>query len=328
MFFYSVVIPVYNRPEELNELLDSLTRQSYKKFEVIIVEDGSVETSEQVVQSYSNKLKISYITKENSGQGFSRNVGFEKAEGDYYIVFDSDCIIPENYFQAVEDYLSSDRLDAFGGPDRAHGSFTLMQKAISCSMTSPLTTGGIRGNKKRIGPFHPRSFNMGISRAVFEHTGGYIITRMGEDIEFSIRIHEAGFRVGLIPDAYVYHKRRTNFRDFFKQLHFFGRARINIGRFYPSEIRAVHFFPMIFTLGVVSLLILPFVSLKLFYALLGIYGLYFLLLFLDSFLRTRNMAVAILCVPAGFIQLFAYGIGFMQEGSKRIMRSEASGKNK
>ncbi|MEJ2003466.1 MAG: glycosyltransferase [Cyclobacteriaceae bacterium] len=320
MYFYSVIIPVFNRPGELDELLSSLTKQAYSDFEVIVVEDGSARPAADVVRKYNELLKIRYIEKENSGQGFSRNRGFEEARGDYFIVFDSDCIIPPGYFSAVEKHLEGNRLDAFGGPDRAHGSFTPMQKAISCSMTSPLTTGGIRGNKKRLGPFHPRSFNMGISREVYNTVGGYKITRMGEDIELSIRIHESGFSVGLIPDAFVYHKRRTSFRDFFKQLHFFGRARINIGRFYPSEIRVVHFFPMVFTIGFLLLWFLPLISMPLFKAGLLLYGIYFVLLFTDSLMRTKDFGVALLTVPAGFIQLFAYGLGFMSEGWKRIMR--------
>ncbi len=320
MHFYSVIIPVYNRPDEIEELLESLCRQRYKNFEVIVIEDGSTNRCEHVVDKFRNDLSISYIEKENSGQGFSRNVGFEAAKGDYFVVFDSDCIIPEHYFEAVENYLSNDKLDAFGGPDRSHPSFTLLQKAISCSMTSPLTTGGIRGGKKRLGPFHPRSFNMGISRDVFEKAGGYIITRMGEDIEFSIRIHQSGFRVGLIPDAFVYHKRRTSLADFYRQLHFFGRARINIGRFFPGEIRLVHFFPALFTLGFIFLWILPFISPELFKIGAGLYIIYFILLFITALFKTKNLLVSLLCVPAGFIQLFAYGMGFITEGWRRITK--------
>jgi glycosyltransferase involved in cell wall biosynthesis len=320
MYFYSVIIPVYNRPDELEELLASLTRQHYTNFEVIVIEDGSSRRCEDVVNRFKDQLAVTYIEKKNSGQGFSRNVGFEAAKGDYYLVFDSDCIIPETYFQSVEKFLSADRLDAFGGPDRSHPSFTLLQKAISCVMTSPLTTGGIRGGKKRLGPFHPRSFNMGISKEVFEAIGGYKITRMGEDIEFSIRIHESGFRVGLIPDAFVYHKRRTNLVDFYRQLHFFGRARINIGRFFPGEIRTVHFFPALFTVGFLLLWVLPFISSQLFNIGLSLYGVYFLLLFITSLFKTKNLLVAVLSIPAGFIQLFAYGIGFITEGIRRITK--------
>ncbi|MBC7450397.1 MAG: glycosyltransferase, partial [Cytophagales bacterium] len=243
MRFYSIIIPVYNRPVEIRELLQSLTRQTYTNFEVLVVEDGSKDTCETIVQSFQNRLDVLYFFKENTGQGLTRNYAYEKANGDYFIVFDSDCIIPEHYLQSVENRLNSDYLDAFGGPDRAHHSFTPVQKAISYSMTSLFTTGGIRGNKKGVGVFHPRSFNMGISRPVWEKTLGYIITRMGEDIEFSIRMISLGFKVGLIEDAYVYHKRRTNFKQFFRQVHFFGTARINIFRFAPNELKAVHFFP-------------------------------------------------------------------------------------
>ncbi len=192
--FFSVIIPVYNRPDEVRELLQSLTEQTYRNFEVVIIEDGSSDSCESVVDNFHNELDITYHYKENSGQGFSRNVGFEIANGDYFIIFDSDCLIPPHYFKTVNKRLKTDWLDAYGGPDRAHKSFTPLQKAISYSMTSPFTTGGIRGNEQHSGTFHPRSFNMGISREVFEETGGFKITRMGEDIEFSIRIIRNGFK--------------------------------------------------------------------------------------------------------------------------------------
>jgi len=191
---YSVIVPVYNRPDEIDELLHSLTKQTYKDFEVIIIEDGSDLRCDHIVEEYSDQLIIQYFYKTNSGQGFSRNFGFEKAKGDYFIVFDSDCLVPPHYFEAVNRALTFHGYDVWGGPDRAHSSFTPIQKAISYSMTSFFTTGGIRGRKNHIGTFHPRSFNMGISREVYEKTGGYRITRMGEDIEFSLRIIENDFK--------------------------------------------------------------------------------------------------------------------------------------
>ncbi len=246
--FFSIIIPLYNRPQEIDELLHTLTKQNYLQFEVLIIEDGSKIDAKAIVDSYTDRLDISYYFKENAGQGFARNFGFERAKGDYFIVFDSDCLIPPNYLETVKNYLLDEQLDAYGGPDGSHPSFTPVQKAISYSMTSPFTTGGIRGNKKHIGTFHPRSFNMGISREVWEKTGGFILTRLGEDIEFSIRIHSLGYKIGLIPDAVVYHTRRTDFFQFYKQLHFFGRARINIYKHFPSELKLVHFFPAFFTL--------------------------------------------------------------------------------
>ena len=320
MRFYSVIIPVYNRPDEIDELLDSLTRQTYKQFEVLVVEDGSTNKCGEVVEKYAEKLKIAYYYKPNSGQGFSRNYGFEKAKGDFLIVFDSDCLIPDHYFQAVENHLNTHLLDAYGGPDRAHGNFTATQKAISYTLTSVFTTGGIRGGKKRMGTFHPRSFNMGISREVYEATKGYKITRMGEDIEFSIRIINAGFKTGLIDEAYVYHKRRTSIGQFFKQLHFFGRARINIGRFYPDEVKFVHTFPAIFTLSFILMWLLPFISLRLFFFAFGLFVFFFLMLFVDALLREKDLKVALISIAAAFTQLFAYGIGFLGEGWRKLTR--------
>jgi glycosyltransferase involved in cell wall biosynthesis len=326
MYRYSVIIPVYNRPEELDELLESLSRQRFTNFEVVIVEDGSSRPAKAVADKWSATLPLRYYTKENTGQGFSRNFGFARAAGEYLVVFDSDCLIPEHYFEAVEAQLARHPLDAWGGPDRAHAGFTPLQKAISYSMTSPFTTGGIRGGKKRLGAFHPRSFNMGISRAVWERTGGYIITRMGEDIEFSIRIQAQGFKTGLIPDAYVYHKRRTSLGQFYKQLHFFGRARINIGRFFPKEVKLVHAFPAAFVVGTVFFLLSWLISTDLFWLLSGLYLLFFVLIFGDSLRQNKNLKVAFLSMAAAFVQLWAYGVGFIGEGLKgKKARTEVRG---
>lgn len=311
--FFSVVVPVYNRPDEVRELLQSLTEQTYKNFEVVIIEDGSADTCKEVVQSFRDELDITYNYKDNSGQGFSRNVGFEIAKGDYFVIFDSDCLIPTHYFKTVNNWLTTNWLDAYGGPDKAHPSFTLLQKAISYSMTSPFTTGGIRGNKNHSGTFHPRSFNMGISREVFEQTGGFKITRMGEDIEFSLRIIEHGFKTGLIPEAYVYHKRRTSLKEFYNQLHFFGRARINIGRFYPNEIKLIHTLPALFVVVFLFWLTLPFWFISLFRwsSLIGIA--LFLIIGAHAAIKNKNIAVGFVSMLTSFIQLFAYGVGFLTE---------------
>lgn len=318
---YSVIIPIYNRPDEIDELLESLAQQAAPPFEVIIVEDGSTLRCDQVVEKYASLLNIQYFYKPNTGQGFSRNFGFERAKGDYFVVFDSDCLIPPHYFETVDRYLHQQPLDAFGGPDRAQEDFSIIQKAISYSMTSLFTTGGIRGNKRHLGTFHPRSFNMGISREVFEKTRGYIIPRMGEDIEFSIRIIEMGFKTGLIEDAYVFHKRRTSLRQFYRQLHFFGRARINVSRFYPKEIKLVHAFPAVFTLGAVGLWFLPLLSTSFFFVALGLFVFYFFLIFGDSLVKTKSLPVAVVSIAAAFTQLFAYGVGFITEGVRKLVRN-------
>ncbi len=319
--FFSVIVPVYNRPGEIKELLESLTHQTYTHFEVIIVEDGSVVPCRDQVAEFKNKLNIHYYRKENSGQGFSRNYGFKRAKGDFLVVFDSDCIIPPHYFETVCQSLLRDPVDAWGGPDRSHPDFTPLQKAISYAMTSPFTTGGIRGRKNHIGTFHPRSFNMGISREVYEKTGGYRLTRMGEDLEFSIRIIRSGFQTALIEEAYVYHKRRTNFREFFRQLHYFGRARVNIRRIYPDEVKPIHIMPALFLIGLVLLVVMPLWSFSLFLLLLTPFVLYTLLLWMHAYSRDRNLYVSTLAVPASYIQLAAYGAGFLQElfrGNRKI----------
>src|ERR1700744_365582 len=296
--FFSIIIPLYNRPQEIKELLETLTLQTYKQFEGLVIEDGSKIDAAAIVKSFEGRLDIRYFVKANEGQGFTRNYGFERAKGDYFIIFDSDCLIPEDYLQIVNGSLNENYLDAYGGPDASHPSFTATQKAISYSMTSPFTTGGIRGNKKGIGQFHPRSFNMGISRKVWEKLGGFIITRSGEDIEYSIRIHSNGFKIGLIPDAKVYHKRRTNFFQFYKQIHFFGRARINMYKFFPSELKAVHFFPAVFTLGLIFTIIANIFRGWVAETCDILLGVLILLIFFHAWWRNKSLKVALLSVIA------------------------------
>jgi len=317
--FFSVIIPLYNRPQEIKELLESLTLQTYKQFEVLVIEDGSKDDAEMIVRSFSDRLDVKYFVKPNSGQGFTRNYGFERAKGDYFVIFDSDCLIPEDYFQIVNDSLNASWLDAYGGPDASHPSFTPVQKAISYSMTSPFTTGGIRGNKNGIGQFHPRSFNMGVSRAVWEKAGGFIITRSAEDLEYSIRIHSLGFKIGLIPEAKVYHKRRTNFLQFYKQIHFFGRARINVYKFFPNQLKTVHFFPALFTLGLIFTIVVNILSLRISILCNIVLSLIILLIFFHSLIKNKSVKIAFLSLIAAFIQLTAYGLGFMQDFVKRII---------
>jgi len=317
--FFSIIIPLYNRPQEIRELLETLTLQTYKHFEVLVVEDGSTDDAAEIVNSFADKLNIKYFVKNNEGQGFTRNFGFRHATGDYFIIFDSDCLIPEDYLQIVNDSLAENHLDAYGGPDDSHPSFTPIQKAISYAMTSPFTTGGTRGSKKGIGQFHPRSFNMGISREVWEKAGGFIITRLGEDIEYSIRIHSMGFKIGLIPEAKVYHKRRTNFLKFYQQLHFFGRARINVYKFFPAGLKLVHFFPAVFTLGLGVCLITNICRWPISQLCNFLLVVYVLLIFFHSWVKNKSAKIAFLSIIASFILLIAYGLGFMQDLCKRVI---------
>ena len=321
--FFSIVVPLYNRPQEMDELLDSLTRQVYQHFEVLIVEDGSRRPAEHLLARYQDRLDLHYFRKENEGQGFARNYGFARAKGDYFIVFDSDVLVPENYLQTVLQGIQSHSWDAFGGPDAAHPSFSALQKAISYSMTSPFTTGGIRGNKQHVGQFHPRSFNMGISRKTYEQTGGFKLSRQSEDIEFSIRMIEQGLRVGLIPEAFVYHKRRSTLAQFFKQTYNFGKGRIVIYRLFPKELKAVHALPAVFVLGLIGLLLLNLLQLSvtaggaflgwLCYLGNSLLSLYIGLLFLHAWYSTKNLKVALLALASAFTQLCAYGLGFLTE---------------
>ena len=303
---YSVIIPVYNRPDEVDELLQSLTEQTFHDFEVIVVEDGSAIPCKDVVERYADRLVIHYYNKPNSGPGQSRNYGAGRSHGDYLLILDSDCILPPDYLKAVEAELQHRPCDAFGGPDCAHASFTDMQKAINYSMTSFFTTGGIRGGRKKMDKFYPRSFNMGIRREVYEALGGFSKMRFGEDIDLSIRIFKGGYSCRLFPDAWVYHKRRTDLRKFFKQVHNSGIARINLYKKYPESLKLVHLLPGLFTLGTFVLLV---GALFCPYALLPLL-LYALLVGVDSTAQNRSLRVGIYSIAAAYVQFIGYGTGF------------------
>ncbi|HRK53566.1 MAG TPA: glycosyltransferase [Cyclobacteriaceae bacterium] len=310
---YSIIVPVYNRPQEMNELLESLTAQVFTNFEVLIVEDGSTVTCVEVYERYTNKLRIRYFFKPNSGPGSSRNFGFAQAKGDYFVVFDSDCILPPHYFKAVDEYLAQTPLDAWGGPDKGHEGFTKLQQAMAFTMSSVFTTGGIRGGDKRIGSFQPRSFNMGISKEVYDKTGGFKFERYAEDIEFSLRMKKLGYKVGYINDAFVYHKRRTNFKQFFWQVFNFGRGRVLVNNAHPGAIKITHWFPSLFLLGMVlSIVIIPIdVRISAFSGM--VYLAYILILAVSAYKKTKSLSVTLLVGPAAFVQLTGYGAGFLKE---------------
>ncbi len=312
---YSVIVPVYNRPDEVDELLESLSSQTFKDFEVVIVEDGSKITCKDVCDKYANILDLQYYYKENSGPGQSRNYGVERAKGDYVLIVDSDAVAPAGYLQAIDDELRRQPSDAWGGPDAAHDSFTDVQKAISYAMTSFFTTGGIRGGKKQLDKFYPRSFNLGIRREAYLALGGFSKTRFskmslyGEDIDFSIRIYKAGYSCRLFPEAWVWHKRRTDFRRFWRQVYNSGYARVNLWRMYPEALKPVHALPSLFTIGVAGLVVLaPFTCGWSLVLLL----LYALLILIDSSIQSKSLKVGFLAVAAVFVQLIGYGVGFLE----------------
>lgn len=325
---YSFVIPVYNRPDETDELLESLAGQTVRDFEVLVVEDGSQVTCQQVVQKHAAQMPLKYFSKPNSGPGQTRNYGAERSQGEYFIFLDSDCVLPPGYLEAVNQELATNPCDAFGGPDRSHPSFTPVQKAISYSMTSFFTTGGIRGGRKKLDRFYPRSFNMGISASLYRKLGGFSRMRFGEDIDLSIRIFQSGAKCRLFPEAWVWHKRRTDLKKFFRQVHNSGMARINLYKKYPSSLKAVHLLPALFTLGMCALLLMLVCGLPL--ALLaqdGWWGrlgweltaaavlpplLYSLLITVDSTGENHSVRVGLLSVAASYVQLIGYGTGFLR----------------
>ncbi|MDR1985144.1 MAG: glycosyltransferase [Prevotellaceae bacterium] len=314
--FYSVIIPVYNRPEEVGELLESLAAQEGGvPFEVVIVEDGSTRPCRKVVEKFAGALSISYHAKPNTGPGDSRNYGAARSKGDYLIVFDSDCVVPVHYFEAVEKELATAPCDAFGGPDAAHDSFNSMQKAVNYAMTSFFTTGGIRGGKKQLETFHPRSFNMGIRKDVYARLGGFSSMRYGEDIDFSIRLFENGYNVRLFPAAFVFHKRRTNMRKFFQQVFHSGEARITLYKLHPASLRMVHFLPALFLLGALFLVVGSFWCV---YSLAPLL-LFCILVWADAGIKNRNAGTGCLSVVASFVQLFGYGAGFLTAFFRKII---------
>ncbi|MDF9795750.1 glycosyltransferase involved in cell wall biosynthesis [Catalinimonas alkaloidigena] len=310
--FFSLIIPVYNRPEDMQVVLDGLSRQSYNHFEVIVVESGSEIKSDQVVAAFKDRLDIHYYLKGNDGQGFSRNYGLARAKGDYLIILDSDIIIPSHYLQSVYDYLKHDYLNAFGGPDKAHTSFTTVQKAADFALTSYLTTGGTRGRKKGAGTYYPRSFNMGMSRAVYEKTKGFALPNCGEDIELSIRIQKWGFKTGLIPDAYVYHKRKDTLGGFLKQMEWFGKSRINLYRIYPESLKLMHLLPLGFYLYTLLMLVLLIVLPMLGFSMLTAFFIYFVAVFVEAMLRYQSIKVAAFSICTSASVFIGYGYGLIK----------------
>jgi len=307
---FSFIIPVYNRPDEIDELLQSFnTLEGNKDFEIVIVEDGSSNPSKEVVGRYSKALNISYFYKENTGPGDSRNYGMKQAKGNYFIILDSDCILPKQYLNEVKKSLLANYVDCFGGPDAAHQSFTNLQKAINFSMTSFITTGGIRGRKNSVDKFQPRSFNMGLSKTAFKASKGFGNIHPGEDPDLSIRLWNLGFKTKLIPEAYVFHKRRISWSTFYKQVHKFGLVRPILNKWHPATKKITYWFPTLFCLGLlISVVLTVFHQ----YILIKMYLLYFVLAFVLAVLSTKSLVVATLSLPAILVQFLGYGYGFLK----------------
>lgn len=307
---YSFIIPVYNRPEEIKELLESFKRQDAAvSYEIVIIEDGSTLSSEEVIAEYVDSLHISYYKKENSGPGDSRNYGMSRAKGTYFIILDSDCILPVQYVRLMDEKLSKDYVDCFGGPDAADDSFSTIQKAINYVMTSFLTTGGIRGGKQQVEKFQPRSFNMGLSKKAFEASNGFGDIHPGEDPDLVLRLWELGFKTRLLPETFVYHKRRISWSKFYTQVHKFGLVRPILNKWHPGSAKITYWFPTLFLIG---FLISAIAALVGFNILLLIFGIYCGVLFLHSSWLTKSVVVGFLSVCAVFIQFYGYGTGFLK----------------
>ncbi len=307
---FSFIIPVYNRPEEVKELLESFTLLDYNKpYEIVIVEDGSSKSSEVVVNKFSEKLNISYFYKENSGPGLSRNFGMGKAKGDYFIILDSDCLLPSHYLTTVEAFLKKNYFDCYGGADAAHENFTDLQKAINYVMTSFFTTGGIRGSENSITNFEPRSFNMGISKKAFLKTGGYGKIHPGEDPDLSHRILQNGFKTTFIPNAYVFHKRRISWQKFYTQVKKFGLVRPILSKWHPNSSKITFWFPTCFVFFVIISILSTFLING--FAILPL-AFYTLLVGTGSAIKNKSLFIGLLSIVALFIQFFGYGIAFLK----------------
>lgn len=312
---FSVIVPVYNRVDEINDLLESLSAQTCRDFEVIIVEDGSTEPCGDLVRSFAGKVNVRYFFKTNEGRSIARNYGIDRSAGDYLVFFDSDCVIPSDYFAILSAELDRQPLDCFGGPDAAHESFTPVQKAISFAMTSFLTTGGIRGGKVQMEKFVPRSFNMGYSRKVYDTVGGFR-EMFSEDIDMSTRIRQAGFSIGLIHPAHVFHKRRVDFARFWRQVYVFGMSRITLKLLYPDSLKLVHTLPALAVIIGVLLVLLGIFLTPWFLLPIGIY---LLAIFLSAWIATRSLGIALRAVPASVVQICGYGCGFIKAFFTKII---------
>lgn len=315
--FFSIIIPVFNRPEELEELLHSLSKQTYTDFEAVVIEDGSSITAQHVIQSYQEKIAIQYIVQENTGQGFARNHGMRCAKGDFFVIFDSDVILPDNYLALLSTAIQSRRLDAFGGPDAAKANFSDLQKAMNFAMTSLWTTGGIRGKLKDTQKYQARGFNMGVSRAVFEHLGGFVDPNRGEDIEYSMRIKNAGFKLELVAEAFVYHKRKNTIQSFAKQAFSFGENRVNVSRYHPKSIKLVHVLPTLFLLFCISIPFTYLFSFKLFLLQVMVFSAWSLGVMINSSIENKSIKVGLLSWITSIIQLSSYGAGLLSELIKK-----------
>lgn len=321
--FFSVVIPVYNRPLEIRELLESLSFQTYLNFEVIIVEDGSLFTCEDILEEFKSVLDVSYHFVENMGQGFARNYGMNLAKGDYFVLFDSDCIIPPQYLNVLQKQIKEENLDAHGGPDAANQDFSSFQKAINYSMTSFLTTGGIRGKLKDPSKYQARGYNMGLSKKAFEATKGFIDPNRAEDIELSIRLKKQGFKLELVEEAFVYHKRKNTWKSFFKQSFSFGQNRVHVSTFHPEAIKLVHVMPSLFLMGWVLTFLTFLIGNNLFVYGVAIYAAWILLVFLDAGIKEKSIAVGCLAIFTSFGQLSAYGLGLIMAFlQKKVLRQD------
>lgn len=313
MSVFSIIIPVFNRPEELDELLESLTHQSYKDFEVLVVEDGSTQTSKPIVQNYAALMSVRYLEKENTGQGFSRNYASKVANGEWLVFFDSDCVIPPDYLHNLAQLTKAETMDAFCGPDAARADFSPLQKAISYAMTAMLTTGGIRGKSQKVDrDVHLRSYNLVIKKDVFETLEGFAKTNMGEDMELSHRFKKMGFKATVSDDLIIYHKRRNTIASFYRQVFSFGRTRVQLSKRYGIPIKLPHLFPSLFSIGFFFSL-LGFIHFYLFQISLALFISYFLLIGIDASVRTKSIRVGALSVVTACVQHVGYGSGFLKE---------------
>ena len=325
--FYSIIIPSFNRADELSELLKSFEQLDFPKdaYEVIIADDGSTDTTAELVKKFQDKksFTLTYCSQQNKGLGAARNLGMENAAGDFFVFVDSDVTVPPHWLNEIDLGLSREKADAFGGPDTYLDSFPALLKAINYSMTSFITTGGLRGKKgRKLAKFYPRSFNMGLSRKLQEKIGGFGNLRHGQDIEYSSRIIRSGAKVFFAEKAFVFHKRRTNLRRFLRQVFNWGIARINLYQIDPSMFEPLHAAPAAALILVLTVSAAAVFSPLFFWLFkIGLVSGLLVLLFsmADAAIKYKQLKPSFylpLVIP---IQVFAYGAGFIYNFIRRAV---------
>lgn len=329
---FALISPTFKRPDEVTEFLDSLRKLDYPKdkFEIILGDGTPGDELRPLIYPYQKDLPLKIYYEEFLPVSNARNRAAELSTAQFFIFLDSDCIIPEGYLKAVEFFLDAHpQINLFGGPDAASEDFTDLQKAISFSMTSFLTTGGIRGGSSSVTTYHPRGFNMGISAELFNKVGGYDENFVcGEDVELSMRLIKAGAKSAFIEEAHVFHKRRTSIKQFRRQVFRFGAARPLLAKAHPGNLKITHLFPLAFTVyrhvSAILFLLVFYFNLSVLSLPFAMYVLYMVAVFFSA-LKKEGLSVALLAVQTTNTMNAGYGIGFLRNYLEVYLKGNPKG---